>query len=404
MQSVRYRHTSDTTTRRGVFSTSSPYVKRGLYSRDRGTVKHSLAWSLIMRTSIVLGGLAATVLSIFLLRQHIQVLSEVVRTYATFYPYLDSHPDTLYRYHSDITEAPHMDIDVEARVPRMIHQIHLSEGRPSVLGKHQAAIDSCRQVHGGWNHTIWTDETASTFMQSHYPSIYPHYRGYPQSIQRANILRYALLDHFGGVYIDLDVTCRQSLEPLRDISWLSPGAHPAGVNNAFIQARRGHPFLRHLLSAVPSRDITWGLPYIENMLSTGCMFYSNMWMSYARSHVSSDPIDRVRILADEQGNIESHMLRGIITTPLFKHGGASSWHGWDAAAIVIIGKYYSLIFQLFLVSCLVTGLIAWRCMGARNRRRRSSWNSIMKGTLSPVESPPLSRWSTSVEKLPSALV
>lgn len=358
----------------------------------------------IMRSMIITGSLASAALAIFLLRRHIEVLSEVVQTYSSFYPYLEAHPDTLYRYHADVSHVLPSHVAQDLLVPRTIHQIHLMEGRPSVLGKHQAAIESCRDVHEGWNHTIWTDETATAFMQTHYPVVFPHYQRYPQSIQRANILRYALLDHFGGVYIDLDVTCRRSLEPLRDIPWLSPAAHPAGVNNAFIQARRGHPFLRHLLSAVPSRDISWGLPYIENMLSTGCMFYSNMWMSYARSHLDSDPIDKLHVLADERGDVDGHMLRGVITTPLFKHGGASSWHGWDAAMIVLIGRYYSIILQACTVLALLGVWLVWRLVGARNKRRRSSWNALVKGAMSPIESKPPGRGSVVLEKLPSALV
>ena len=336
--------------------------------------------------SVYLGlPIALLLLATCYFRLHIRELSQVVRTYSTFYPYLKSHPQTLLRYPSPSIEA---DIHEEQLAPRHIHQIHLQEGRPSVLSKHAEAIISCRSVHPEWNHTIWTDETGTDFIQEHYPSIYPHYIGYKQSIQRANILRYALLDHYGGVYVDLDVTCRHSLDDLRHIPWVSPGAHPAGVNNAFILTRKGHPFLKHLLEAVPSRDLNWRLPYIENMLSTGCMFFSNMWMSYTRSGVMDEsPSNMVYILADEDGAIEPHMLRGVVTTPLFKHGGASSWHGWDAAAIVMIGKYYSYIMMGSVGMMVLCGWVVWRLSGRRNRRRRSSWGSMLKRAVSPTGAP-----------------
>jgi mannosyltransferase OCH1-like enzyme len=341
-----------------------------------------------MRSTVLILTVAVGTATIFYLRHHIHVLSEVFRTYSTFYPYLDTHPDVLYRYsEDDAAMQPSMPtIDESLRAPRMIHQIHLMEERPSVLEKYGAAIESCQNAHAGWNYTIWTDETSSAFMRDNYPTIFPHYSNYKQTIQRANILRYALLDHFGGVYIDTDVTCRRSLEPLRTIPWLTPAAHPAGVNNAFILSRPGHPFLKTLLAAVPSRDLSWGLPYIENMLSTGCMYFSNMWMSYARSiDQPGKAIDRLYILADQQGDINAHMLRGVVTTPLFKHGGASSWHGWDAAAIVLIGKYYPIILQGCLVMSLFSIYLLWRCVGQRNRRRRSSWGTMMKKAVSTVE-------------------
>ncbi|KAK3058298.1 hypothetical protein LTR09_001376 [Extremus antarcticus] len=276
---------------------------------------------------------------LLLLRHHLRDLSEVARTYATFYPHLAHHPETLHRYRpANNPPTPRHEIEL---APAIIHQIFLTEGRDAPLAKYEAGITSCQAVNPDWTHYLWTDGNATTFVAAHYPEILPHYEGYKQSIQRANILRYALLDHFGGVYLDLDITCLQPLDDLRLLSFVTPGAYPAGVNNAFILSRPHHGFLQHLLDGVESRDLLWGMPYIENMLSTGCMFFSNRWMSYVRSlSAHSGDEERVFILADQTGDIEPHMLRGKVTTPLFTHGGASSWHGWDAAAIVMIGKHY----------------------------------------------------------------
>jgi len=255
---------------------------------------------------IVLG---VTTLLCILLRDHIRDLLDVGRTYSTFYPFLRQYPGTLYCYDPSNTTSPREDA-----VPRHLHQILLTEGGRASHGKYAVAMDSCRNIHPGWNYTLWEDDTAVHFMRDNYPAILPHYLGYPQRIQRANILRYALLHHFGGVYLDIDVTCLTPLDPLLNLHWLTPGAHPAGVNNAFILSIPYHPFLQHLLDAVPSRDIKWGLPYVENMLSTGCMFFSNRWMSYVRTQQD----ERLSILADERGDMAPHMLRGVVTTPLVK--------------------------------------------------------------------------------------
>ena len=283
-------------------------------------------------------------------RHHLHRLAEVARTYATFYSYVSHHPETLYRYSSNTSHAL---VNHESVVPQIIHQIFLTEGRNASINKYAAAVASCQDLHPTWKHKIWREEDASSLIAHHYPDIWPHYRNYKQSIQRANILRYALLDHFGGVYLDLDVTCLQPLDHLRHLPWLTPGAYPAGVNNAFVLSKPNHSFARHLLNAVESHDLVWGLPYVENMLSSGCMFFSNMWMSYvqmlsckSKSGAATNGRDSVFILADENGNMDPHMLRGVVTTPLFKHGGASSWHSWDAAAIVLIGKHYYFAFLL----------------------------------------------------------
>ena len=227
-------------------------------------------------------------------------------------------------------------------------------------------------MHSNWTHHLWTDERANAFMAEYYPHIFQHYQGYKQSIQRANILRYALLERFGGVYLDVDVTCLQPLDDLRHLPFITPGAYPAGVNNAFILARPGHGFLKHLLAGVESRDLSWGMPYIENMLSTGCMFFSNRWMSYVRSLMGArgKEADQVYILADPTGNMDPHMLRGAVTTPLFRHGGASSWHGWDAAAIVLIGKHYVYFLSMVGLGAVCAGVLVWK-LTRRSRVRRA---------------------------------
>lgn len=307
--------------------------------------------------------------SLIYLRHHVRVLADIARTYSTFYPLIDKNPDLLYRFPSPL--------EVAQQPPQIIHHVALGNGS---VANYQEAMDSCKALHPDWDYKLWTDANATEFMDRNYPEIAPHYRGYHQNIQRANVLRYAVLHHHGGVYFDLDVTCLVALDttPLINLEFVTPGAHPAGVNNAFILARRGHGFLSHLLAAVPAHDMAWGLPlvrlpYIENMLSAGCMFFSNMWMGYVRALLAGRARERVHVLADEEGNLAPHMLRGVVTTPLMHHGGASSWHGWDAAAIVTIGKYYHLLVLMAaagITTVVVTVML--RCVRSRVRRRRGS--------------------------------
>lgn len=307
--------------------------------------------------------LAAVLLLIFSLYEHIRQVGEVVRTYATFHRLIRTNPDLLYRYPEPVQS--------KRVVPKKMHLVALGTAN---LTKYEDAIKTCRDLHGDWEHNVWTDDNATDFLTANYPDIVPHYTGYHQNIQRANILRYAVLHKLGGVYLDLDVSCHVNLDdtPIVNLPFVSPGAHPAGVNNAFIATQPGHPFLARALAAVPHYDMYWGLPmripYVENMLSTGCMYFTNRWMDYVRELLGDSGSDRVYILANEEGDMAPHMLRGKITTPLFTHGGASSWHGWDAAMLLVIGNHY----MLFLCGAvvLISGLTAcvfYRCVNGRKR-------------------------------------
>jgi len=277
--------------------------------------------------------------------------------------------------------------------PKIIHQILLNEHQfhngdgPTRFDKYESARNSCIGLHPDWEYKLWTEENATDWVHDHYPAkkypfddtpeVYEPYIHYRQTIQRTNILRYLLLHHYGGVYLDVDITCREKLDPLLRYPFLTPAAHPAGINNAFMVARPGHPFLAELIEQVPKHNLTWmGFPYVENMLSTGCMFISNTWVNYMRRNKHKCK-DRLYILADEHNNTTSHMLRGKVTTPLFRHGGESSWHKKDAAFIFWLDKHWkpalAVYFLLSFISlCLLTFLACHKrpCwLGGRCRDR-----------------------------------
>lgn len=82
-------------------------------------------------------------------------------------------------------------------------------------------------------------------------------------------MRYLLLHHFGGMYFDLDLKCRQPLDFLRNETFLTPPANPTGINNAFIVSSKGHDFWVHMIQQLVRYDRNWYFPYLTNMFSTG---------------------------------------------------------------------------------------------------------------------------------------
>lgn len=313
--------------------------------------------------------LLGAIFVLFIGRYHLLDLSRAFETYTRFYPYLSQHPDTLYRHSVPNTELASNESDL---VPTIMHRIQLGTAGHVSKGSYTPLDNDCGSLHSDWTHYTWTDQDAASFVHNHYPQIWPHYQGYHQNVQRANVLRYALLDHFGGVYLDQDIACLQSLDDLRHLPWLAPAAYPAGLSNGFMLSRENHPFLKRLLNGVVDGDLNWGLPYVETMLSTGCMYLSGRWMSYVRSlSKMQDPIpeaDRVYVLADEDSNVVPHMLRGVVTTPLFHHGGASSWHEWDAGTILFIGNHVGYLLAMMAFGAVSAVAVIWT-LSMRNQRR-----------------------------------
>ena len=60
---------------------------------------------------------------------------------------------------------------------------------------------------------LWTDADSRKFLVEHYPWFVPIFDAYPYPIQRADAIRYFILHHFGGIYMDLDVGCLRRFDP-----------------------------------------------------------------------------------------------------------------------------------------------------------------------------------------------
>lgn len=54
------------------------------------------------------------------------------------------------------------------------------------------------------NIQLWTDAKSRELIATEYPWFLSTFDNYTQPIQRADAIRYFVLAHFGGIYIDLD--------------------------------------------------------------------------------------------------------------------------------------------------------------------------------------------------------
>ncbi|MFC0601242.1 glycosyltransferase [Streptomyces palmae] len=146
----------------------------------------------------------------------------------------------------------------QSSIPELIHQAWVDADVPA---RWQNWVDSWRRRHPGWEYRLWTDAESRSFLEEHYPWFLPIYDGYPNPVMRADVIRYFLVDHFGGVYADLDVECLRPTGELlsgrRLVLGCEPPAHtrlPSArrrglrriVGNAFIASAPGHPLWAHV--------------------------------------------------------------------------------------------------------------------------------------------------------------
>lgn len=145
-------------------------------------------------------------------------------------------------------------------IPKTIHQTWKDENLPVPA----AMPESWRTQNPDWEYRFWTDAMLADFVQETYPELWPLYKKAPKPVMRADIARYLLLHHFGGVYADIDTTCKAALTPFETDSrvllsqepsehWpphATPRAMPFLLFNGIIASPAGHPFWPHVIKTL----------------------------------------------------------------------------------------------------------------------------------------------------------
>ncbi|KAF8318206.1 glycosyltransferase family 32 protein, partial [Clavulina sp. PMI_390] len=227
------------------------------------------------------------------------------------------------------------------RIPRIIHQTWKTDTLPE---RWKAVSKTCTSIMPDYEYMLWTDASSRNFIAKEYPWFLATFDGYTYNIQRADAIRYFVLHHYGGVYLDLDVGCLRPLDPLLQFSVILPKTIPVGVSNDLMFSAKGHPFMEQTIHNLIPFDRNYFLNYPTVMFSTGPMYVSAQYGLYTASHPSRTPEDDVRIL--------SKALYGKNAKPeeaphsFFSHHYGSSWHADDAAFITFLGKWGQILMRV----------------------------------------------------------
>ncbi|KAF1938622.1 hypothetical protein EJ02DRAFT_409979 [Clathrospora elynae] len=170
----------------------------------------------------------------------------------------------------------------ETQIPRLIHYIWFKdlyatrEGATQIPSVGSRSPELCRQFNPGYEIRMWNATSAREFLAAEYAWFLPTYDGYRYPIQRIDALKYFVLWHFGGVYMDLDIACRRSLDPLLGFPAWFPEASPLGVNNDLMASRKGHSILREMTEGLITHNRNYLSPYLTIFWTTGPSFTSQM--------------------------------------------------------------------------------------------------------------------------------
>ena len=195
---------------------------------------------------------------------------------------------------------------------------------------------------------LWTDASSREFIAEHYPWFLDTFDNYEYVIQRADVIRYFVLHHYGGIYLDLDIGCLRPVDPLLVYPVILPKTIPVGVSNDLIFAEKAHAFLAQTIHNLATFDHDWLLNYPTVMFSTGPMFLSAQYSIYASSHpITSEEPGDVRILP--KSLYGKNAKPGEAPHSFFSHFYGSSWHADDAPFIGFLNHWGKPLMWLGLV-------------------------------------------------------
>ncbi|SCV03182.1 LAME_0H08372g1_1 [Lachancea meyersii CBS 8951] len=271
----------------------------------------------------------------YLIYSHIAIV--VVLLYLTFDLLTLAIDDTFQDALLDVDLNPPKDAAPKPKlIPKIIHQTYKTADVPEHWREGQ---QRCIDLHPDYEYKLWTDETARQFIKEEYGWFLDTFDGYRYPIERADALRYFLLSHFGGVYIDLDDGCRRKLDPLLTVPAFVRKTSPTGISNDVMGSVPRHPFFQKVIESLKKYDRNWFVPYITIMFSTGPLFVSVIWKQYKRWGVPENGV--VRIL--QPADYKKH------TYSFFSISQGSSWHLDDANFIKSLAHH--------ILACVILGFI-----------------------------------------------
>lgn len=211
-------------------------------------------------------------------------------------------------------------------IPKIIHQTYKTDDIPEHWKEGQ---QKCIDLHPDYHYILWTDQKSREFIREEYPWFLETFDNYKYPIQRADAIRYFVLSHFGGVYIDLDDGCERRLDPLLNVPAFVRKTVPTGISNDVMGSVPRHPFFLKVLDSLENYNRNWLVPYLTIMFSTGPLFVSVMWKQYRRWGVPENGIVRILLPSDYK----------MHETSFFAISEGSSWHMNDAHFIKSLANY-----------------------------------------------------------------
>ena len=183
----------------------------------------------------------------------------------------------------------------DLRIPKIIHQIYEDPAGPP---EHLLQLaESWKEKNPDWEYRFWGKKDMDDFLEAHFPEFISIYRNYPYNVQRWDAIRYLILYTLGGLYVDLDYECFESMDVLLSGSTCCMGMEPTInsvvhnkkliVGNAMMASVPGHKYFEMIIDDMIENRNTIFSEYgpTQIMQTTGPFFTTRVYEKLRRKSI-----------------------------------------------------------------------------------------------------------------------
>lgn len=152
-------------------------------------------------------------------------------------------------------------------IPKIIHQIWIG---PNPIPEHiKAHPDSIKREFDDYEYILWTEENLPDLPQKCIDQVNRYGRRKKYAFQ-SDIIRYFLLNKYGGIYMDIDFYCKKRFDHLITKPFFCVNPHSKGfhVANGIFGCQKDNPILSSILNN------------LKNEVYHGPLFFSKYIQSY----------------------------------------------------------------------------------------------------------------------------
>ena len=226
-------------------------------------------------------------------------------------------------------------------IPKIIHQTWKDENVPDKWLEYQ---DKVRTLHPDWEYRLWTDKDNDDFISTHYPELFKIYKLYPKPVMKADVIRYAIMDQMGGLYLDLDYEMLKPFDMLdhRVVLPLSRskqfGDKDNRIGNCILASEPGHSFWKVVLEDLTNNPMTIGEEELDVEKATGPYLLTRIYFENSFEDITTPE----RLLFHPPSPRNPKMYRSILDNNISYgiHHAHGSWRvsQWKKFLMKILGQ------------------------------------------------------------------